>query len=51
MTRPAVGGAVKASSASAITGRPSLAKLFHSPEVSSETDVREREKPQEVFIE
>jgi hypothetical protein len=41
---------VKASSASATTGRPSLAKLFHNPEVSSDTDVRLREKPHEEFI-
>jgi uncharacterized membrane protein YbhN (UPF0104 family) len=32
------------------TGRPSLAKLFHRPDSRSDTDVREREKPHELFI-
>jgi hypothetical protein len=42
---------VKARRMSAMTGSPSLTKLFHSPEVSSDTEVRERENPQEEFIE
>ena len=40
----------RASAARESTGSASLAKLFHSPDTSSPTDVREREKPHDEFI-
>ena len=49
-TRPALGGRPESSSARASTGSPSLAKLLNRPDTSSETDVRDREKPHEEFI-
>ena len=50
ITRPVVGVEEKASRTRASTGSPSLAKLFHSPETSSDTDVRDRENPHDVFM-
>jgi hypothetical protein len=48
--RPVVGVEVKASRTRASTGRPSFAKLFQSPEISNDTEVRERENPHDVFM-
>lgn len=45
--RPVLGLPCRAISASASTGRLSLAKLFQIPVSSSETLIRERENPQE----
>ena len=49
-SRPVVGGAENASRTRATTGSPSLTKLFHSPATSRDTDVRDRENPQDEFI-
>jgi hypothetical protein len=45
-----LGCPVNARRTRATTGRPSLAKLFQSPETSSDTEVRDREKPHDEFI-
>ena len=44
------GTALEATSASPMTGRPSLAKLFQIPETDMDTVERERENPHESYI-
>src|SRR4029450_9346445 len=50
VTRPALGLESKSTSARASTGSPSLAKLLNRPDTRRETEVRDREKPQDEFI-
>jgi hypothetical protein len=51
MMRPLLGLPCNANSDSARIGKPSLTKLFQMPATTSETEVREREKPHEPNIE
>jgi hypothetical protein len=51
ISRPPPGPPENARSARARIGSPSFAKLFQMPDTSSDTELRDREKPHESYIE